>query len=78
MISCVPQEQVNRLPPPRTLIVDFTMTHIRFGSSNLNTTGQLTHTRSLDGDPDPDGVLKAVTRTKILHFDRFISIDQTQ
>jgi hypothetical protein len=24
-----PQEQDNRLPPPRTLILDFTMTHVR-------------------------------------------------
>jgi hypothetical protein len=26
-----PQEQANRLPPPRTLILDFTMTHTRYG-----------------------------------------------
>jgi hypothetical protein len=29
------QEQTNRLPPPRTLIMDFTFTHIRFGRSNF-------------------------------------------
>jgi hypothetical protein len=28
-----PQEQANRLPPPRTLILDYTMTHTRFGRS---------------------------------------------
>jgi hypothetical protein len=63
-----PQEQVNRLPPRRTLTVDFTITHIRFGSSNLNTTGQLTHTRSLDGVPESDGTLKTVVRAKILNY----------
>jgi hypothetical protein len=26
-----PQEQTDRLPPPRTLILDFTMTHTRYG-----------------------------------------------
>ncbi len=30
-----PQEHPNRLPPPRAPIMDFTMTHIRFGRSNL-------------------------------------------
>ena len=28
-----PQAQDNHIPPPRTLIMDFTMTHVRFGSS---------------------------------------------
>jgi hypothetical protein len=28
-----PQEQTDRLPPPRTLILDFTMTHPRYGRS---------------------------------------------
>ena len=31
-----PQTQANRLPPPRTLIMDYTMTHIRFGRSHLH------------------------------------------
>ena len=38
-----PQTQDNRLPPPHTLIMDYTMTHIRFGSSQLNPMGQLTN-----------------------------------
>jgi hypothetical protein len=38
-------EQANRLSPPRTLILDFTMTHTCFGWSTLHTIGQLTHTR---------------------------------
>jgi hypothetical protein len=30
------KEQADRLPPPRTLILDFTMTHPRYGRSLLN------------------------------------------
>ena len=33
-----PQEQVNRLSPPRTLILDFTMTHKCYGRSIQHTT----------------------------------------
>jgi hypothetical protein len=69
MISCVPQEQVNRLPPPRTLILDFTMIHTRFGRSNFHPIGQLTHKRRSDGAPECDGALKDVVRVvKILHY----------
>jgi hypothetical protein len=32
-----PQEQADRLPPPRTLILDFTLTHVRYGSSHVHT-----------------------------------------
>ena len=56
------------LPPPRTLIMDFTMTHVRFGCSHLHPLGQLTHTRSSDGPPDPDGILKETVRIKIRHY----------
>ncbi len=56
------QSQDNRLPPPLSLIMDFTMTHVRFGCSHLHPIGQLTHTRCSDGDPDPDGVLKETVR----------------
>jgi hypothetical protein len=31
-----PQEQTDRLPPPRTLIMDFTLTRLRYGRSNLH------------------------------------------
>ncbi len=34
-----PQEQADLLPPPRTLILDFTLTHTRYDSSHVNTTG---------------------------------------
>ena len=63
-----PQPQANRLHPPRTLIMDYTMTHIRFGRSPLHPMGQLTNTRRSDGVPEPDGVLKEVTRIKIRHY----------
>jgi hypothetical protein len=35
------QEQTHRLPPPRTLILDFTLTHRCFGRSNLHPIGQI-------------------------------------
>ena len=63
-----PQEQSNRLPPPRTLILDFTMTDKRYGRSLLNLNGQLTNTRRSDGAPEPDGTLRTVVRKKILHY----------
>ena len=71
-----PQAQDNCLPPPRTLIMDFTMTHVRFGRSHLYPMGQVIHTsstRSSDGDPDPDGSdpdgsLKEAVRIKIRHY----------
>ena len=31
-----PQTQANRRPPPHTLILDYTMTHIRFGCSHVH------------------------------------------
>ncbi len=33
------------------------MTHTWFGRSNVHPIGQLTHTRSSDGAPEPDGVV---------------------
>ena len=62
-----PQEQADRLPP-RTLIMDFTLTHTRFGRSSVHPIGQFTHTNRSDGAPEPDGALKTVTRTKIIHY----------
>jgi hypothetical protein len=44
-----PQEQADRFPPPRTLIMDFTLTHTQYGRSNLHPNGQLSHTRRSDG-----------------------------
>ena len=61
-----PQPQANRLP--HTLIMDYTMTHIRFGRSHFHPMVQLTNTRRSDGVPDPDEALKDVTRIKIRHY----------
>ena len=63
-----PQEQADRLPPPRTLILDFTMTHPRYGRSHVHCSGQLTNIRRSDGAPEPDGALKVVARKKIIHY----------
>ena len=60
--------QANRLPPLRTLIIDYTMTHIRYGRSHLHPVDQLTNTRRSDGAPDPDAALKEVARIKIRHY----------
>jgi hypothetical protein len=56
------------LPPPRTLILDFTLTHTRFRRSQLHSLGQLTHSRRSDGAPDLDGALRTVTRARIRHY----------
>ena len=50
------------------MILDYTMTHIRFGRSHVHPMGQLTNTRRSDGAPDPDGALKEVARIKIRHY----------
>ncbi len=65
-----PQSQDNRLPPPLTLIMDYTMTHIRsqVWCSHFHPMGQLTNTRRSDGSPDPDGSLKEEVRIKIRHY----------
>ncbi len=63
-----PQEQADRLPPPRTLLLDFTLTHTRYGSSHVHTTCQLTNIRRSDGAPELDGAPREVARKKILHF----------
>ena len=68
MVLQKPQGQDNCLRPPRTLIMDFTMTHVRFGCSHLQPIGQFTHTRRSDGTPDPDASLKESVRIKIRHY----------
>ena len=59
-----PQGQDNRLLPPRSMILDFTMTFTRFGWSHMHPTGQLTFTRHSDCVPQPDGSLMTATRSK--------------
>jgi hypothetical protein len=63
-----PRDLTDCLPPPCTLILDFTLTHTRFGRSQLSSLGQLTHTRRTDGAPEPDGALRTVVRAKIRHY----------
>ncbi len=53
-------ERVDRLPPPRTLILDFTLTHTRYESSHVHTSGQLPNTRRSDDAPELDGTLREV------------------
>ncbi len=48
-----PQEQTDRLPTPRTLILDFTLIHTSYGRSHVHSIGHLTNTRRSDGDPEP-------------------------
>ena len=60
-----------QLPP----LLDFTMTHPRFGRSHVNPTGQLTNIRRSDGSPEPDGALKVVARKKIIYY-RQLYIDR--
>jgi hypothetical protein len=62
------EDNADRLPLPRTLILDFTMTHTRYDRSHLHLHGQLTNTRRSDGASEPDGVIKTVVRKKILHY----------
>ncbi len=63
-----PRDLTDCLPPPCTLILDFTLTHTRFGKSQLFSLGQLTHTRRTDGAPEPHGALRTVVRAKIHHY----------
>jgi hypothetical protein len=64
----IQKPQVSRLPPPHALIIDYTMTHVRFGRSHLHPMGQLTNTRRSDGAPDPDADFKEVVRIKIRYY----------
>ena len=57
----LPRGQDNLLPP-RPLLLDYTMTHDRFGHSNLHTNGKLTHCLRSTGAPQPDGALNNAAR----------------
>jgi hypothetical protein len=71
-----PQEEVDRLPP-LTLILDFTMTHPRYGRLHVYPSGQLTNIRRSDGSPEPDGDIKVVVRKNIIHY-RQVYIDPSE
>ena len=64
-----PQRQDNRLPPPHTLIIDFTMTHVRYGCSHLHPIGHLTHTLNR---PDPIVFFPLTVDTSVSLYDDFI------
>ncbi len=72
-----PQENADRLPPPRNLILDFAMTHPRYGRSHVNPAGQLTNIRRSDGALEPDGALKVVARKKIFIIANYTLIGLT-
>ncbi len=63
-----PRDLTDCLPPPRTLILDFTLTHTCFGRSQLSSLGHLTHTRRTDGSPETDGALKTGVSPKIRNY----------
>ena len=62
-----PRGEDDRLPP-RTLMMDVTMTHDRFGRSTQRTNGALTHRVSSTGAPQPEGALKNAVSKKIRHY----------
>ena len=54
--------------PPRTLVMDVTMTHDRYGRTTQHTNGALTHRVPSTGAPQPDGALNKAARMKIRHY----------
>ncbi len=63
-----PLEQGDRLPPPRTLIMDFTLTHTRYGSSHV----KILHYRQLYlNRPDPIDFLPAAADSTGRVYDDF-------
>ena len=52
----LPRGEDDRLPP-RTLVMDVTMTHDRYGRTTQHTNGALTHRVFSTGAPQTDGVL---------------------
>jgi hypothetical protein len=61
--------------PPRTLVMDVTMTHDRYGRTTQHKNGALTHRVSSTGDPQSDGALNKTVRMKIRH-NRQIYVDR--
>ncbi len=54
--------------PPRTLVMDVTMTHDRYGRTTQYTNGVITHRVPSTGAPQPDGALNKANRLKIRHY----------
>ena len=66
-----PQAQADQLPPPRTLILDFTMTHPHYGRSHLYPIGQLTN---ISNRLDPIVFLSVAVDTSTRIFDDFLRL----
>jgi hypothetical protein len=62
-----PRGDDDRLPP-RTLVMDVTMTHDRYGRTTQHTNGAFTHRVSSIGAPQPDGALIKAARMTIRHY----------
>ncbi len=62
--------------PPRTLVMDVTMTHDRYGLTTQHTNGALTHRVPSTGAPQSDGALNKTVRMKIRHY-RHIYVDRS-
>jgi hypothetical protein len=54
--------------PPRTLVMDVTMTHDRYGRTTQHTNGALTHRISSTGTPHPDCALNKTVTMKIRDY----------
>jgi hypothetical protein len=54
--------------PPRTLVMDVTMTYDRYGRTFQHTFGAFTHRVFSTGSPQSDGALNKATRMKIRHY----------
>ncbi len=63
----LPHGEDDRIPP-RTLVMDVTMTHDRYGRTTHHTNGGLTHRVPSTGALQPDGALNKATRMKIRHY----------
>ncbi len=62
------QREQDNLLPPRPLLLDYTVTHDRFGLSNLHTNGNLTSCLRSTGEPQSDFVLNNAPRIKNNHY----------
>ena len=63
----LPRGEDDRLPP-RTLVMDVTMTHDRYGRTTQHTNGVFTHRVSSTGVPLSDGTLNKTTGIKIRYY----------
>ncbi len=63
----LPRGEDDRIPS-RTLVMDVTMTHDRYGRTTHHTNGTLTHRVPSTGAPQPDGALNKTARMKIRHY----------